>query len=296
MNLAVIGTVFVDVKGYPLGDFIPQGRNAGRIQEFHGGVSRNIAEDIANMEENAMLISLVDEGGSGVSVVNHLNKKNVDTRFVKATADGMGTWLAVFDDRGEVYASISKRPNLLPICDTLEENGDEIFTWADAILLEIDIDEEIVKKTFELAEKYSKKVYVVISNISIALERMDYIKKSGCFVCNRNEAAMFFGLLEKDFSTAAKGLNILEEKFPDLRMEAMVVTLDEDGAIFCNDKGESGICPAEAVEVVDTTGAGDSFFAGVSIGLARGENLKTACMIGTHMASRVIHTVGNVYR
>jgi len=296
MNLAVIGTVFVDVKGFPLGDFIPQGRNAGRIQEFHGGVSRNIAEDIANMEENAMLVGLVDEGGSGVSVVNHLKKKNVNTDHVRATKDGMGTWLAVFDDRGEVYASISKRPNLLPICDILEEEGEEIFTWADAILLEIDIDEEIVAKTFELAEKYNKKIYAVISNMTIALERMNYIKKTGCFVCNRSEAAMFFGCSEKDFSTAQKALTTLENKLPDMKMEAMVVTLDEDGAVFCDDKGQSGMCPAESVEVIDTTGAGDSFFAGVSIGLARGESLKEACRIGTFMSARVIHTVGNVYR
>lgn len=296
MNLAVIGTVFVDVKGYPLGDFIPTGRNAGRIQEFHGGVSRNIAEDIANMEENAMLISLVDEGGSGVSVVNHLKKKNVNTDHIRATKDGMGTWLAVFDDSGEVYASVSKRPNLLPICQILEEDGDEIFSWADAILLEIDIDEEIVAKTFELAEKYNKKVYAVISNMSIALERMDYIKKTGCFVCNRGEAAMFFNCSEKDFSTPKKALATLEAKLPDMKMEAMVVTLDEDGAVYCNNKDESGMCPAESVEVVDTTGAGDAFFSGVSIGLARGEKLSVACAIGTHMSSRVIHTVGNVYR
>lgn len=296
MNLAVIGTVFVDLKGYPLGEFIPQGRNAGRIQEFHGGVSRNIAEDIANMEENAMLISLVDEGGSGTSVVNHLKKKNVNVDHIRATKDGMGTWLAVFDENGEVYASISKRPNLLPICDILEEEGDDIFFWADSILLEIDVDEEIVVKTFELAKKYNKKVYSVISNMTIALERMDYIKQSSCFICNRGEAALLFGCNERDLSTAQKALAILESKLPDIKIESMVVTLDEDGAVFCDIDGNSGICPAESVEVIDTTGAGDSFFAGVSIGLTRGESLAVACEIGTHMASRVIHTVGNVYR
>ena len=296
MNLAMIGTVFVDVKGYPLGEFVPQGRNAGRIQEFHGGVGRNIAEDIANMEENAMLVGLVDEGGSGVSVVNHLKKKNVNTDHIRATKDGMGTWLAVFDDSGEVYASVSKRPNLLPICDILEEEGEEIFTWADAILLEIDIDEDIVSKTFELADKYGKKVYSVISNMTIAIERMDYIVRSGCFVCNRNEAAIFFGCHDRDFSTPAKALATLEKLLPDKKLEAMVVTLDEDGAVYCNLDGESGICPAESVEVVDTTGAGDAFFAGVSIGLAGGGTLEEACLTGTHMSSRVIHTVGNVYR
>ena len=41
MGIVVIGAVFVDIKGYPLSTYIPGGRNAGRIEQVHGGVSRN---------------------------------------------------------------------------------------------------------------------------------------------------------------------------------------------------------------------------------------------------------------
>ena len=47
MGIVVIGAVFVDIKGYPLSTYIPGGRNAGRIEQVHGGVSRNVVEDIA---------------------------------------------------------------------------------------------------------------------------------------------------------------------------------------------------------------------------------------------------------
>ena len=50
MGIVVIGAVFVDIKGYPLSAYIPGGRNAGRIEQVHGGVSRNVVEDIANVE------------------------------------------------------------------------------------------------------------------------------------------------------------------------------------------------------------------------------------------------------
>ena len=39
----------------------------------------------------------------------------------------------------------------------LDEHGDEIFQDADSVVIEIDIDKEIVKKTFHYAEKYGKK-------------------------------------------------------------------------------------------------------------------------------------------
>ena len=59
-----------------------------------------------------------------------------------------GTWLAIFDNTGDVTASISKRPDLSPIVGILDEQGDEIFSQADSILLEIDMEKDIVKRTF----------------------------------------------------------------------------------------------------------------------------------------------------
>ena len=49
-GIVVIGAVFVDIKGFPEDIYIPDGRNAGRIEYIHGGVSRNVVEDIANIE------------------------------------------------------------------------------------------------------------------------------------------------------------------------------------------------------------------------------------------------------
>ena len=47
MGIVVIGAVFVDIKGYPEAAFNPTGRNVGRVEQIHGGVGRNVAEDVA---------------------------------------------------------------------------------------------------------------------------------------------------------------------------------------------------------------------------------------------------------
>ena len=44
------------------------------------------------------------------------------------------------------------------------------------------MDQEVTKKTFALAEKYNKKVYALVSNMSVAIERRDLIRKTECFV------------------------------------------------------------------------------------------------------------------
>ena len=162
MKIVTVGTVYVDIKGYPEGQFFPTGRNAGDIKYFHGGVARNIAEDVAKLGEDSILVSLVDDSGVAADVIKHLKAVNVETNYVKATKKGMGTWMAVFDNKGELCGSISKRPELLPICDILNENEKQIFKNAAGILLEIDIDEEIVDITMRLAEKYDIPVYAAI--------------------------------------------------------------------------------------------------------------------------------------
>ena len=71
-GIVVIGATFVDIKGYPYGHYIPAGRNAGRVIEVHGGVSRNIAEDIANVELRPTFLSVVDRSGTSTDVIEKL--------------------------------------------------------------------------------------------------------------------------------------------------------------------------------------------------------------------------------
>ena len=293
MGIVVIGAVFVDIKGYPDANFIPTGRNAGRVERVHGGVGRNVVEDIANCELRPTFVSLVDESGDGMDVIRKLQNHKVNTDYIWKTKDGMGTWLAVFDNDGDVAASISKRPNLLPIVDILDRYGDEIFAAADSVIVEIDIDKDIVKRTLKLAKKYNKKVFSVVGNMSIALERRDFLKSMDCFVCNIQEAGLLFF---DDYSdkTAEKMVNILSEKVMAAQIPSMIVTMGGDGAVYADMYGDKGFCPARKVDVVDTTGAGDSFCAGVSIGLTYGKTLAQACEIGAMLAASVIVTTESV--
>jgi pseudouridine kinase len=293
MGIVVIGAVFVDIKGYPMSNFIPTGRNAGRVEQVHGGVGRNVAEDIANCELRPTFVSLVDKSGSGEDVLRKLRSHKVNTDYIRKTRDGMGSWLAVFDNDGDVFASISKRPDLLPIVDILEEHGDEIFSKADSVVIELDIDKEIVKRVFALAKKHKKKVFSVVANMSIALERRDFIKSIDCFVCNIQEAGILFSDDYTD-KTPEEMIPIIASKVKAAQIPSMIVTMGGDGAVYASMDGDMGYCPARRVEVKDTTGAGDSFCAGVAIGLTYGKTLAESCEIGAHLAASVIVTSESV--
>ena len=74
----------------------------------------------------------------------------------------------------------------------------------------------------------------------------------------------------------------------------MVVTMGGEGAVYARSNGESGVVPAKKVDVIDTTGAGDAFFAGTVIGLTYGKNLPASCEIGSRLAASVISITENV--
>ena len=294
MNITVIGTIFTDIKGHPFEKFMPEGRNAGYIEYVHGGVARNIAEDLAYLGDKPLFVSLCEPGGFGDEVLSRLDDAGVDIRFIQRKARGSGTWLAVFDENGNVFSSVSARADLDPLADILDAHHEEIFGSADLIILEIDIDEKAVRKTFEYAEKYNIKVCCAVATMSHALDKTEYLKKAEVFLCNQQEAGM---LLKRDLGahTPEKLLEVIRKELAGTGLGKLVVTLSENGSVYADCSGSFGICPAIPAETVDSTGAGDSYCAGFCASYCREADLEKACEAGTKIASFVVASENNVY-
>ena len=293
MGIAVIGTVFVDIKGFPYNTYLPTGRNAGNVEFIHGGVARNVVEDIANLELRPSFIGLVDDNGTGEEVKRKLENHKVDTKYVRSVPDSMGMWLAVFDNSGDLAGSVSKRPDQKELERLLDEEGDEIFKNADSVVIEIDLGKEIIKRSIALAEKYRKKIFAVVANMTLAAERRDFMKSMDCVICNEEEAGILF---VEDLSDREpeEMENVLFDKITNANIPSMVVTLGSRGSVYAELSGSRGFVPANPVEVKDTTGAGDAFCAGVAAGLTYGKTLGEAVEIGTRLASSVIMSSENV--
>ena len=107
------------------------------------------------------------------------------------------------------------------------------------------------------------------------MERRSLLQEVDCFVCNQQEAGLMFsddyGHLTPDEMCATLAANVRSAN-----ISCMVVTMGEQGAVYARTDGESGMVPAKKVDVIDTTGAGDAFFAGTVIGLTYGKTLAEA--------------------
>ena len=100
--------------------------------------------------------------------------------------------------------------------------------------------------------------------------------------CNEDEAKLWTGY--SDRNQAAQALGDYATSF--------AMTLSGDGAIVSGSSGEAVFVPAEKVQALDTTGAGDTFAGGVLFGLARGETLEDATAHAHLLAKRVVSRFG----
>ena len=72
----------------------------------------------------------------------------------------------------------------------------------------------------------------------------------------------------------------------------MIVTMGAKGAVYYSEDGEAGICPAHKVDVVDTTGAGDTFCGGLAVAIAEGNTLREAAAFATAASALTVQKMG----
>ena len=290
---AVIGVVFVDVKGFPHGKYIPTGRNIGDVKIVHGGVSRNVAQNLANVGNDVTFVTMFEPDALGSGVRANLAANGVDLTYAIEAPAGMGIWLAVMNENGDLAGSISRQPDSSRLDALFQERGDEIMQNCDDVVLEIDMRASIADRVFELAEKHRRDIYVIVGNMGVILKRQTLLSRARLIVMNEIEAGLLFGCtLDPADPERVLEVTRIEAKKRDLKQ--IVVTLGVHGSIYFDSRnGDAGFVPAEPTRLVDSTGAGDAFFSGTVDGLIHGMSLRDACARGAHLASLTIQTEEN---
>lgn len=293
ITAAVIGTVFIDCKGFARDAYIPTGRNLGTIQFVHGGVGRNVAENLARLGVPTRFVSSVDASGLGQEVIERLREAGADTQFIAAAAkEGMGMWLAVLDQTGDLAGSISQMPDLGTIERTMEEHGDHIVQSSSHIMLELDLNAELSAKTIALAKRHGKPVYGIPGNLDVVLSHPELLGDLSCFICNHIEAERLLGAPVHTLNDTEQR-EALMSYLHQTGLSSIVMTMGSEGSVYAEANGNYGKQPVFPVRVMDTCGAGDAFFSGTAMGLMRGLPLKDAVVCGTKVAGWTIESSEN---
>ncbi|HEU4965247.1 MAG TPA: PfkB family carbohydrate kinase [Bacilli bacterium] len=291
MTISVIGTVFVDVKGHAHNKINSDTKNVGHVSFSHGGVGRNVAEAICRAGGKVDFYSSVDLTAEGTAVLDRLQKIGIGTDNVVQLDKGMGMWLAVLDNDGDLAASVSQKPDLSKLERLVQGQGEDMVRTSDAVVIELDLAASVVEKVFAWSEQYNTPVYGIVGNLEVLLANPALIDRLELFTCNQSEAETF---LERSL-TSVEECKMAARDMTAGGLNMAVITMGAEGSVFYDRKTDSfGYVPVQPVEVKDTTGAGDSFFSGTVYGLSSGFDLERAVQCGTHLAAWTISSQENV--
>lgn len=284
----VIGSAGIDVKGLPDGPLLPGSPNHGFIRNDVGGVARNVAETLARLEVEVVLVTAVGDDMEGRRVIDMTRRAGVDCDHSLIVEDARtGTYLALLKTNGELDVAISDFDVMDAISpEYLRENLD-LFRGASLIFIDMTLSPESLAVVFDLASRYSVRVCADPTTPGLAGRLCPYISQLYLVTPNASETTALCGL--KDPARDRDSATSAARHLVSLGAQIAVVTLAEQGLAYADGSG-GGFIKAIKTRVIDSTGAGDALTGAVIFGLMNEVELDEAMRLGVTAASLTLRT------
>ncbi|QVK20877.1 ribokinase [Mycoplasmatota bacterium] len=275
MNIVVVGSINTDL--ITISDKFPKIGETITGNDFTtlpGGKGANQAVGAAKLGTEVLFVGCVGNDSNGELSLNNFKNENVNTDYVKKI-DGVPSGIAQITvaegDNSIIVVSGANNE----VTKELVKNNLSAFDNAKIVLLQLEIPLETVEYVTEVCNERGIKV---ILNPAPAVDLdLELIEKVDYLTPNEIELEMIFNDSME---------NVLKQ-YPN----KVIMTSGDKGVYYHN--GDSIVnVPGFKVDVVDTTGAGDSFNGALAYGLFNNFNLKKAIEIANLVASKTVQKIG----
>ncbi len=276
-DVVAIGHGLVDIR-FIVDRFVGPDEEARIINQTRGvgGSAANVAIDVSRLGGRSAVIIKVGLDGFGRLIIDGLMREKVDVSGVRVCIGDTGFTIVVIDRNGKIimYGFKGSAEKLEP--KDIDENIISRGKYLHIASLRLDTSIEAAKKAKEYGLKTSWDPGRVLS-----LKGIDYFKELVKYIdivlVNRIEARNLTSI--EDYRVAAK-------KIIEYGPWLVVIKRGSEGIYAVTSDGKEYDFPAFPVEkVIDTTGAGDAFAAGLLLGLSRGYTLRKALIYGNAVAA-----------
>lgn len=258
-DVTVVGSVNVDLV-YSVASLPLPGETIHSLSanEFLGGKGANQAVSAARLGIKVSFVGKVGNDAHGPSVRNRLEEESIDTQWLTTSTEPTGTAIVLVDQAAENSIVLSGAANMDISVDDVDaarsviENAAVVVCQYEIPLAAVTRAAELTKGTFILNPAPADAVPADL------FDRVDII------VVNETEfEAVFNRILPRELSELSSFVqaNVRDDL-------CVIVTLGADGAMYCQGVTSGHIRPP-AVNVVDTTGAGDTFVGAIAEAVSR---------------------------
>ncbi|MHB1004430.1 MAG: ribokinase [Chloroflexota bacterium] len=233
-----------------------------------GGKGANQAVACARLGANSRFVGRIGRDAFGDFVLERMRREGVDTACLGRDAE-VATGVALINVDAQGRNSILVAPGANGRLSPADVELASAALAADALLLQLEIPLPAVAKAAALARAQGA---VVILNPAPARTLPDELwGLVDVLTPNQSELCLLSGLPVDGRAACERAARSLLER----GVRAVVVTLGAEGALLVSD-GTVVQVAAYPVHVIDTTGAGDAFSAGLAVALAEGRSLREA--------------------
>ena len=275
-KIVVIGSINVDLVF--TSDKRPQAGETVMGKTFSlipGGKGANQAVAASKLGAETYMIACVGNDSNGEFSLKNLNDMGVNTRGVKIV-DEVPTGLAniiVADNDNSII--VIPGANYAIGKDLIDENKKLILS-AGMVLLQLEIPMEVVEYVVDIC--FENKVRVLVNPAPAAPLKKSLIDRATYITPNEHELKLIFDNLDTD--------EVLK-KYPN----KLIVTMGSKGVKY-HDGKEIRVIPSNKVDVVDTTGAGDTFCGALAAALVRGDSIRDAIIFANKAAAFAVTKLG----
>ena len=277
----VIGAAGIDSKGRANVPLTLGSSTPGAIRVSVGGVARNVADNLARLGVETVLLSAIGTGGSGQRILNSAAQVGINTEyFIHSDEHYTAAYLAIFDEAGSLVMSVDDMQVLSCLTPQLIYQRRSLLKDAELVFLDSNLSKEAIASVFKITNRYQIRVCADPTSTTLATKLQPYLSDIYMITPNVPEAEILCGHSIGDENEAIAAAR----KLVNTGVDVAIITLAESGVVYAS-TSDSGHIPALNTELVDPSGASDALTATVVFGLLNDFSLDESVRLAASAAA-----------
>ena len=288
----VIGSAGLDLVGRSFGTLQMGTSNPGHLRVSPGGVARNVAENLARLGLDVILITAVGEDEQGHQLLQQTSNVGIDvTNCIYVTDQPTGSYLAILDDQGFLHLGMDDMRASRAITSDYLRNHKDLFKNAAAVFVDANLREKTLQTAISLANRAGVPIAADPTSIILAPRLIPFLEQLWLITPNEKEAEAIcpHPVPHADRDQAIDAAKHLVNK----GVEIAIIAMAEFGVGYATAES-TGHIPAIKTEVIDPTGAGDALSAAVIFALLNDIPIDEAIRLGVSAAALTLRHTGTV--
>lgn len=237
------------------------------FRTYPGGKGANQAVGVSKLGGRCVLIGKVGDDAFGDSLLASISGAGVEVETVGRVKE-VSTGIAVIlvESSGENRIVVVRGANDSVLAPDVDAAADTISSAA-ALLVQLEVPLSAVSRAIQIAHEAGAKVILDPGPAPADPLPDSLLQMVHVITPNQHEASVLSGLppVESVSDAELAGRRLLERG-----VRTAVVKLGADGAVVTSRDREPVVIPGHKVRAVDTTAAGDTFAAALTVGIIEG--------------------------